>query len=133
MTVKEGDRDYGKLLSRELPHVLKDEAEYVETLERVRTLLVKGESRTDAEDKLMELLVAIVEKYESERFEIPAAEPSEVLAFLIEDRGLRPADLAEVIGSRGYVSDILSGRRRISADKARALGEYFEVDPGVFL
>jgi HTH-type transcriptional regulator/antitoxin HigA len=113
--------------------VLKDESEYEEALERVRQLMVKGEERTEAEDKLLDLLAALIEKYEAERFEIPSADPSEVLAFLIEDRGLKPADLADVLGSRGHVSDVLSGRRRISADKARALGDYFGVDPGVFL
>lgn len=133
MTVKQEDRDYGKLLTETLPHVIKDEAEYEEALERVRRLMVKGEGRSEAEDKLLDLLAALVEKYEAERFEVPGAEPSEVLAFLIEDRGMKPADLAEVLGSRGHVSDVLSGRRRISADKARALGAYFDVDPGVFL
>lgn len=133
MTADIEDRDYAELLARTLPHVLKSADEYEEALERVRQLVVKGDGRSEAEDKLLDLLVAVVEKYEAERFEIPRAEPCEVLAFLIEDRDLRPADLAKVIGSRGHVSDILSGRRRISADKARAMGEYFGVDPGVFL
>lgn len=133
MIASVGDREYGKLLARTLPHVIKDDGEYDEVLETVRQLVVKGDGRSEVEDKLLDLLVALVEKYEAERLEIPVAEPSEVLAFLIEDRDLRPADLAEVLGSRGYVSDILSGRRRISADKARALGVYFGVDPGVFL
>lgn len=133
MTANVGDRDYAKLLARTLPHVIKDADEYDEVLERVRQLVVKGDGRSEAEDKLLDLLVTLVEKYEAVRFEIPRAEPSEVLALMIEDRDLRPADLAEVLGSRGYVSDILSGRRRISADKARALGAYFGVDPGVFL
>ncbi|MCC6744819.1 MAG: helix-turn-helix domain-containing protein [Acidobacteria bacterium] len=133
MTADIEDRDYAELLARTLPHVLKSADEYDVVLERVRQLIVAGDGRSEAEDKLLDLLVALVEKYEAERFEIPRAEPCEVLALLIENRGLRPADLAEVLGSRGHVSDILSGRRRISADKARAMGEYFGVDPGVFL
>jgi HTH-type transcriptional regulator/antitoxin HigA len=133
MTADVGDRDYAKLLAKTQPHVIKDTAEYDEVLERVRQLMVKGDERSEAEEKLLDLLVTLVEKYEAERFEIPDAEPFEVLALLIEDRDLRPTDLAEVLGSRGYVSDILSGRRRITADKARALGVFFGVDPGVFL
>ncbi len=125
--------DYGRLLAEVLPHVLEDEREYQETLDRVRLLMIKGEMRSAAEDRLLGLLAALVERYEAERFRIPDAEPAEVLAFLIEDRGLKPADLADVLGSRGHVSDVLSGRRRISADKARALAAFFGVDAGVFV
>jgi HTH-type transcriptional regulator/antitoxin HigA len=51
----------------------------------------------------------------------------------MEQQGLRQADLAELVGSRGQVPDILSGRRGISKAVARRLAERFDVGIDLFL
>lgn len=133
MTVEIDDRRYGRLLARALPHVIKTEAENDAVLERVAELMKKADTRTPEEDTLLELLVALVERFEAEHYDIPRAAPHEVLEFLLEQRGMRPVSLVSVLGSRGHVSDILTGRRKISAEKARELGALFSVDPGLFI
>lgn len=133
MTVEIDERRYAKLLARALPHVITTESENEEVLERVRELMIRGDSRTPEEDALLELLAALVEKFEAERYHIPKAAPHEILAFMLEQHGLRPVDLLSIFGSRGHVSDVLKGRRAITAAKARQLGEHFGVDPGLFI
>ena len=41
----------------------------------------------------------------------PGPRRREMVAFLLEQRGLKPSDLWPVIGSKGRVSEILSGKR----------------------
>ncbi|MBK6314186.1 MAG: transcriptional regulator [Blastocatellia bacterium] len=133
MTVELDDRRYGRLLARERPHVIKTEEENDEVLERIAALMKKADGRSPEEDALLELLVALVERFEAEHYEIPSAAPHEVLEFLLEQRQMRPVGLVPILGSRGHVSDILTGRRKITAGKARELGAFFNVDPGLFV
>ena len=55
-----------------------------------------------------------------------------MVAFLLEQRGLSSKDLWPVIGSKGRVSEILSGKRDISKEQAKTLAEFFHVRPDLF-
>jgi HTH-type transcriptional regulator/antitoxin HigA len=54
-------------------------------------------------------------------------------AFLLEQRGLKPSALWPVIGSKGRVSEILSGKRAISKDQAKKLAAFFHVGVELFI
>jgi HTH-type transcriptional regulator/antitoxin HigA len=134
MTAKKlDDRQYGDLLASVRPHRIRTDAENDQALETILGLMGKGDERSLEEDELHDLLGTLVERYESDRSPIPDAAPQEVLAFMLEQRDLRPVDLVPIFGSRGYVSDILADRRNITAEKARALGEFFNLSPGLFV
>jgi HTH-type transcriptional regulator / antitoxin HigA len=53
---------------------------------------------------------------------IPDAPPHRILLFLMEQNDLRQSDLLPIFGSRGYVSDVVNGKRAISKTHAKALG-----------
>ena len=97
-------------------------------------LISKGESnRTPEEDSLFDLLAKLVEDYENQTEPEPAVAPNRMLAHLMEAQDLRQSDMVPIIGTRGRVSEILSGKRNISKTQAKALGEFFKIDPGVFI
>jgi len=50
----------------------------------------------------------------------------------MEEHGLTQSDLPEV-GSRGVVSEILSGKRELNIRQIRALAKRFRVSPAVFV
>ncbi|MGH9938765.1 MAG: helix-turn-helix domain-containing protein [Blastocatellia bacterium] len=58
-------------------------------------------------------------------------EPHEALEYLMEVNNLRQADLVKVFGSRSRVSDAATGKRAISKEQARRLGEFFRVSPAL--
>jgi HTH-type transcriptional regulator/antitoxin HigA len=51
----------------------------------------------------------------------------------MDGRDLKPADLAGVLGSRSRASEILSRKRSISKDQAKALAAFFGVSPAAFI
>jgi HTH-type transcriptional regulator / antitoxin HigA len=51
----------------------------------------------------------------------------------MEQRDIKQSDLVGVIGSKGIVSEVVNGKREISKAQAKALGHFFQVDPGVFI
>jgi antitoxin component HigA of HigAB toxin-antitoxin module len=46
---------------------------------------------------------------------------------------LSQADLVSIFGSRGRLSEVVNGKRAISKARAKALGEFFKVSPGLFI
>jgi len=85
------------------------------------------------EDALLNLWVLLVEQFEEEHYPISNAAPHEMLKFLMEQRDLRQVDLVGILGSRGVISEVINGKRSISKTQAKALGEFCDVSPELFI
>jgi HTH-type transcriptional regulator/antitoxin HigA len=137
MTTITADLDtrlYGKLLAKATPRVIKTEEENNRMLAIVESLLSKGEDRLTAEEEaLLELLTDLIHDFEARAYPLERSEPHAMLAFLLEQRGLKPVDLWPVIGSKSRVSEILAGKRSISKQQARKLAEFFRVNADLFI
>jgi HTH-type transcriptional regulator/antitoxin HigA len=128
------EKRYGRLLSKTLPKVIETKAENERMLGVVESLLQKGEDAlTPEEDALLELLTGLIHDFESKAYPIPRSDPHEIVAYLLEARGLQPSDLWPVLGSKSRVSEILSGKRSISKEQAKRLAEFFRVGVELFI
>ncbi len=67
------------------------------------------------------MLSVLIEKYEEEHFPIEAPDPIEAIRFRMEQMNMNKKDLAEVIGYRSRVSEILSRKRKLSLNMIRQL------------
>jgi HTH-type transcriptional regulator/antitoxin HigA len=56
-----------------------------------------------------------------------------VIRSLIEQRGLRQADLLPIFDSRSVASDVINGKREPSKAHIRKLTEFFRVPADVFI
>ena len=99
----------------------------------LETLAANETAQTPAMERFIETLTALVMQYEAETPTGPDASPPGVLKYLMDERGLRQVDLVPLLGSKSYVSQILSGRRPIGKDAAKKLAEFFRVSPHSFL
>jgi HTH-type transcriptional regulator/antitoxin HigA len=124
---------YGKLLAHELPKPIESREELDRMIEKMEALDFADRQISPEEKALLEVYGALVEAYEEKAVPILAAEPHEMLQYLMEDRGLKQADLVPVLGSRTQASDSVTGRRGISKAQAKKLAEYFRVNVSVFL
>ena len=112
---------------------IRGEAEYDRTVALINRLLdVVGDDEDHALSGLLDLVGELVEDYDASHYAIEASEPREVLRYLIELRGLRQGDLADIV-AQSNLSAILAGKRRISARLAGKLARYFKVSPAVFI
>lgn len=87
---------------------------------------------TPEEEEAIELLTLLIDRYESDRFPVPDAEPVDVLRFLLTSNGFSQRDIVPELGSESTVSLVLSGRRRLNRDHIARLSERFHVSPAVF-
>lgn len=132
MTIAILDREYAELLAAIQPKVIETEAENEFYLAEVTKLMRLGESISPAQERLLKLLVNLIESFETQHYQIKSASPLEILTELVNDRGLRQKDLLPAFGSQGVASEVLSGKRGISKAQAKALGEFFKVSPSIF-
>ena len=98
---------------------IRNEADYDEALAEIDRL-VGAAPGTPESDKL-EILVTLVERYESERWAIEAPDPISAIHHVMEARGLRQKDLAALIGSQSHASEVLRRRRPLSLAMIRVL------------
>jgi HTH-type transcriptional regulator/antitoxin HigA len=124
---------YGALLMSALPQVIENEEELERAEEIIDRLLSKGENLSPEEEKLLDLISDLVEKYEEEHYPFPEATPNEILKFLMEDRGLKQKDLLSIFGSTGIASEVVNGKRSISKAQAKKLAEFFKVSVELFI
>jgi HTH-type transcriptional regulator/antitoxin HigA len=124
---------YARLLSKTLPRVIDSDTEYERVLQEIERLMDKSTSRTPEEDALLRLMVSLVETYEQQHYALPQSSPREILVYLMEQRGLKQSDLVPIFKSRGYVSDVVNGKRNISKTHARQLAGLFRVSAELFI
>jgi HTH-type transcriptional regulator/antitoxin HigA len=129
------EKRYAKLLAKAAPRVIRTEQENGRALATVESLMEKGErNMTPEEGELLDLLTNLIRDYEAAAY--PPREkskPHEMVAFLLEQRGLAQKDLWPVVGSKSRVSEILAGKRSITKEQARKLAEFFHVGVGLFI
>ncbi len=80
-----------------------------------------------------DVLAALIEAYEARHYPIPPAEPTDVLRFVMEQRGLGQADLANLLDSRSRASEILSGKRRLTVEMIALLSREWRIPAGMLL
>lgn len=128
------EKRYGRLLAKTLPAIIGTEEENEHTLGQIEVLMDKGEKRSPEESRLLDLLVRLVSDFEATNYDLGETTPEKALAYLIEQRGLKQADLLPVLGcSKGALSDMLSGRRGITTAAARKLADFFRVSVDLFV
>lgn len=74
-----------------------------------------------------ELLVLLIENYENEHYPIGPPDPIEAIKFRMEQMGMKKKDLAEVIGYKSRVSEILSRKRKLTLTMIRNLHEKLKI------
>jgi HTH-type transcriptional regulator/antitoxin HigA len=112
---------------------IRTEEEYDHTVSLMNYLLdMVGDQENHTLSGLLDLVGELVADYDTNHFAIEASEPKEVLRYLIESRGLKQGDLADVV-PQSNLSAILAGKRKISATLAGKLAKFFSISPAVFV
>ena len=126
---------YGRLLAKAVPCVIATKVEHERALAVVDALVAKGErNMTPEEDALLDLLTNLIRDYEATAYPPrQRSKPGDMVAFLLEQRAMKPSDLWPVIGSKSRVSEILGGKRSISKEQAKKLAEFFHVRADLFI
>lgn len=101
--------------------VLKTKEDYKNALNAVADLMAQDPDPESKEGEQLLLLTTLISDYESKAFPLNFPDPIDAIKFRMEQADLKAADLVQYIGSKGRVSEILSGKRQLTLDMVRAL------------
>jgi len=95
--------------------------------------LIDRPKLADDEKDYLTVLTDLVADYEAESIPMPRVEDAEMLAFLLQTKGVSQAQAAkQTTISESTISEVLSGKRRLNRGQIGKLSRYFHVEPGVF-
>lgn len=127
-------RKYARLANRIVLKAIETEQEYDHIVAAVERLMDKGEDRLSPEESaLLETMAILVQAYDDRHHPLPSVAPNKMLAYLMETSGRTPRDLLPVLGTRGRISEVLSGKRSISKEQAKKLASVFKVTVDLFI
>jgi HTH-type transcriptional regulator/antitoxin HigA len=131
---KGGNQDvYLKLFRRVPLRPIRSDDELDRAIEMVDELIDHDERGADERDYL-DVLSDLIERYEAEAHPIPAAPDAEILAHLIEAKGVSQADVAREVGvAESTISEVLAGKRKLNRTHIGRLAQYFNVGPTAFI
>ncbi|HLP87336.1 MAG TPA: transcriptional regulator [Nostocaceae cyanobacterium] len=132
MTLTFNSEAYSQLLSQYQPRIIKTEAENERFLAVVESLLAR-KSLTPEEEAVLELLVKLIEDFESEHYQLNVSTPHSRILHLLEARDLAAEDLVGILGTIDLVNQVINGEVEVTKEQAEALGNFFHVDASVFM
>jgi len=98
---------------------IKTEKDYQAALKRLETIFDASPNTKQGDE--LEILGLLIEKYEDLHYPIDAPDPIEAIKYRMEQMGYKQKDLAEAIGYKGHVSEILNRKRKLSLAMVRNL------------
>lgn len=110
---------------------IRSEADYEAAIARIDDLMDAQSGTPEGEE--LDVLTDLVELYEAKHVPMGFPSPLGAIRFRMEQSGLSPRDLVSFMGSRAKVSEVLSGKRPLTMQMARALHANFGVPADVLL
>lgn len=111
--------------------VIKTAAQYKKAIQRTMEIFQAAHGSPESDE--LELLLVLVKDYEGKHIVLPQLDPIDAIKLKMEERGLKAKDLEPMIGSRGHVSSILSGRRELTLRMAQKLKDFLQLPSDIFM
>lgn len=121
------------LFARFPPVAIRTE-EQLEAAEDVVNQLL-GRERDEAEELYLDLLGTLIYAFEQAHVEMPALTGLELIHALLVERDLSQRDLvrAGIFATASVASEVLAGKRSLTADQIRGLAAFFRLPADLFL
>jgi HTH-type transcriptional regulator/antitoxin HigA len=111
--------------------LIKNEEDYKIALKRLEVIFdaAIGTEESDEAD----VLGLLIDEYEKKHHPIEAPDPIEAIKIRMEEMQLRQIDLADEIGGKNRVSEVLNRKRKLTVDMIRKLTARLNLSPGLLI
>lgn len=107
--------------------LIKTEAHYNKYLEEIEKLIDEDPPPGSDKGERLSLLALAIQDYEANRYFFEKPTSTEAIRFRMDEQGLNQNDLVPFIGSKSKVSEILSGKRKLTLPMIRALNKHLGI------
>ena len=98
---------------------IRNEKDYQNALDRLEKIFDAKKGTVNGDE--LEILSILIDRYENENFPIGMPDPIEAIKFRMEQMGMKQKDLAEVVGFKSRVSEVLNKKRKLTLGMIRKL------------
>ena len=123
------------MIDSPVTRVLRTPDEYDAAVAEIDRLLDLDPAPFSADSDRLELLSVLVEDYEVRHDPIDDSDltPVDLVQFMVEQKEMSRAELAEIMGGRSRLSDFMSGKRELSKGQIQALRDRLGIPADLLL
>ncbi len=110
---------------------IKNKKDYQQALARLD--LIFDAKKGSAQGDELAVLAILIDTYENEHFPIGMPDPIEAIKFRMEQMGMKQKDLAEAMGFKSRVSEVLNRKRKLTLEMIRKLNEVLRIPTEVLV
>jgi len=110
---------------------IKTEEDYNAAMQRLETIFDAKPGTVNGDE--LEILSVLIDSYEHTNFPVSLPDPIEAIKFRMEQMNYTNKELAEVIGFKGRVSEIMNKKRKLSINMIRRLNQYMQIPTDVLV
>jgi len=114
-----------------VPRPIKTEQQYQEALDLIESLLDCPDDSPEVE--LLELVSILVHDYEQREFPLEDPDPIDAIRYQMEELGISKAELADHVGGKARLSELLNRKRSLSLQQIRTLSSLLSIPADVLL
>jgi HTH-type transcriptional regulator/antitoxin HigA len=113
--------------------IIKTEKEYEDLLDWVDGQFDLNVAPDSKEGQQLQIALLLIKQYEDLHYAIPFPDALEIVKLKMSENGLMNKDLVSWIGSKGYVSALLSGKKPLTLRIAKVLHQKLGIPAEVLL
>ena len=110
---------------------IKTEQDYQDALKRLEVIFDAAPNSKEGDE--LEILGVLIDNYEKILFPIELPDPIEAIKFRMEQLNYSNNDLAQIIGLKSRVSEILNKKRKLSITMIRRIHDALQISTDVLV
>lgn len=110
---------------------IKNDRDYRNALKRLDVVFDAPTGTADSDEA--DVLALLVDDYEKKHYPVEAPDPIEAIKIRMEEMHLKQVDLANDIGGKSRVSEVLNKKRRLTVEMIRNLTIRLNLSPGLLI
>ena len=123
---------YIEIITTFPPRPITCEAELIATQNRIDSIVSRSNLTQDDRDYL-NVLGTLVYDYEQKHEQMPVLKGISLLKALMVEDNIQEKDLVDIFASESWVSEVMNGKRELTAGQIQKLAKFFHLSPLAFL
>jgi HTH-type transcriptional regulator/antitoxin HigA len=111
--------------------LIKTEADYQKALKRLEEIFDSKIGTIESDEA--DILGLLIDEYEKKQYQIDAPDPIEAIKIRMQEMHLKQVDLADVMGGKNRVSEVLNRKRKLTIEMIRNLTKILNLSPGLLI
>ncbi|MBN6710702.1 transcriptional regulator [Haemophilus haemoglobinophilus] len=112
---------------------IKTEQDYQQALKAIEPYFDKEDELTEKELDYFEVMLTLIENYESKHYPVDLPDPIQAIKFRMEQEGLTIKDLEPIIGKPNRVYEVLNKTRPLSLNMIRKIHKHLGIGADVLI